>query len=310
MTLEEATSTFLWHCRYEKNLTPKTLKAYSTDLQQLQSFLRTNHSLENVTLVGKDHLRTYVKHLHSFLTERSIRRKIVSVRSLFSFLEREDVIIVSPLRKLDIRLRQPHTLPRTVPLGEITTLFRFLYSRARKPNEPPGRKLAALRDLALVEMLFATGARVAEICTLRTEDVDLLCRRVRISGKGRRERIVQLCHAETVEALEVYRDASSCASCPWFFSNRLCRRLSEDSVRDTLRRQAAAAGLRVRLTPHMIRHSVATLLHEDGADIRYIQHLLGHRTIATTQIYTQVGETSQRKMLDKHHPRRLVQSDS
>jgi integrase/recombinase XerD len=158
----------------------------------------------------------------------------------------------------------------------------------------------------VLEALFATGARVAEVCGLAADDVDLARGKIRIVGKGNRERIVQLCHPQAIAALREYHRLNRGAAAASFFSNRTGSRLSEQSVRTLLRRHAAAAGLRLHVTPHMLRHSVATLLHEDGADIRYIQHLLGHRSIATTQIYTEVGEASQRKMLLRHHPRKQV----
>jgi integrase/recombinase XerD len=182
-----------------------------------------------------------------------------------------------------------------------------VYAARDAALEGTPERAALVRDLAVLEALFATGARVAEVCGLTTDDVDLARGRIRILGKGSRERLVQLCHPEAIAALKEYREHAQSTDSPWFFANRFGRRLSEQSVRAILRRHTTAAGLALHVTPHMFRHSVATLLHEDGADIRYIQHLLGHRSIATTQIYTEVGEASQRRMLVQHHPRRHVQ---
>jgi len=307
MTLAEAISQFLFHCQYEKNLNQKTLKAYGTDLRQLREFLAHEGAVDAVTLIDKTHLRGYIRHLHALLAERSLKRKVATMKSLFHFLEREDVIPVSPFRKMDVRIREARRLPRTVPIDQITRLFRHVYaSRDAAPEGTPTRA-ALVRDLAVLEALFATGARVAEVCSLLADDVDLSRGRIRILGKGARERIVQLCHPETLSALQGYRSEIEHLRSPWFFSTRSGARLSEQSVRAILRRHKEGAGLTLHVTPHMFRHSVATLLHEDGADIRYIQHLLGHRSIATTQIYTEVGETSQRDMLLRHHPRRHVQ---
>lgn len=304
MTLAAAISDFLLHCRHEKNLSTKTLKAYATDLRQLSEFLTCTCDVEAVASIGKAELRGYVHHLHTFLAPKSLLRKIATMKSLFHFLEREDVIPVSPFRKMEVRIREPRRLPRTVPLDQITQLFSYVYAASAAASEGTAQREALLRDLAVLETLFATGIRVAELCSLTRQDVDLGRDRIRVNGKGARERIVQLCHPETVEALREYRYQSRHHNSGWFFCNRLGGRLSEQSVRMMLRRHTKASGLHLHITPHMFRHSVATLLHENGADIRYIQHLLGHRSLATTQIYTEVGETSQRQMLVRHHPRK------
>jgi integrase/recombinase XerD len=308
MTLAEAIAQFLFHCQYEKNLSGKTLKAYATDLRQMDEFLAAGRETDRVAEIGKAELRGYIRHLHAGLAERSVKRKVATTKSLFHFLEREDAIPVSPFRKMDVRIREAKRLPRTVPIDQITRLFQHLYAvrHAAVPGTP--RRDTVVRDLAVLEALFATGARVAEVCTLAPEDVDLTRGRIRILGKGARERVVQLCHPQAVAALREYRRQTRTLHAPWFFCNRNGQRLTEQSVRTILRRRAAAAGLRLHVTPHMLRHSVATLLHEDGVDIRYIQHLLGHRSIATTQIYTEVGEASQRDMLLRHHPRRYVRT--
>lgn len=307
MTLAGAISQFLLHCRHEKNLNSKTLKAYATDLRQMHEFLDRGRDLGTVALIGKAEIRGYIRHLHASLAPRSLKRKVATMKSLFRFLEREDVIPVSPFRKMDVRIREPRRLPRTVPLDQITRLFQHVYAGCASAPEGTRRRETLVRDLAVLETLFATGARVAEVCSLTPEDVDLSRGRVRILGKGARERIVQLCHPQAIAALREYRNQRRESDSPWFFSNRLGRRLSEQSVRSILRRHAVAAGLGLHVTPHMLRHSVATMLHEDGVDIRYIQHLLGHRSIATTQIYTEIGEVSQRRMLLRHHPRQHVQ---
>lgn len=308
MTLAEAISQFLFHCRYEKNLNPKTLKAYATDLRQMDEFLARGGGVNAVSLVEKTELRGYIRHLHALLAARSLKRKVATMKSLFHFLEREDVIPVSPFRKMDVRIREARRLPRTVPLDQITRLFRHVNEALAAASKGSHRHETLIRDIAVLETLFATGARVAEVCGLTLEDVDLSRDRIRILGKGARERLVQLCHPQALAALREYRKQARGNGSPWFFSNRSGRRLSEQSVRTMLRRHAAAAGLHLHVTPHMLRHSVATLLHEEGVDIRYIQHLLGHRSLATTQIYTEVTEGSQRRMLSRHHPRRRVRA--
>jgi integrase/recombinase XerD len=307
MTLADAISQFLFHCRYEKNLNPKTLKAYATDLRQMAEFIGRESPPPAIDGIDRAVLREYIRQLHATFAERSLKRKVATMKSLFHFLEREDAIPVSPFRKMDVRIREARRLPRTVPIDQITLLFKHVYAARDATEQGTPRWTGLVRDLAVIETLFATGARIGEVCGLTVGDVDLARGRVRILGKGSRERIVQICHPQAVAILGLYRSLTEPAGSGWFFSNRFGRRLSEQSVRTALRRHAAAAGLGLHVTPHMFRHSVATLLHEDGVDIRYIQQLLGHRSIATTQIYTEVGETSQRSMLVRHHPRRHVE---
>jgi integrase/recombinase XerD len=306
MELQEAVSQFLFHCRYEKNLSPKTLKAYSIDLRQFTEYLAGHLEIATLPAVDKTALRAYIKSLFGPLKEKSVKRKVATLKALFHFLEREDAIVVNPFRKMEVRIKETRRLPRTIPLADLKRLFKHLY---RLKQDHPDRNSyaykALVRDIAVLEILFATGARVAEVCNLRDEDVDLKKGRVKILGKGGRERMLQLCDEEVLAATKDHRALweEKVEGNGYFFHNRLGGRLSEQSVRVGLRRHAQGAGVGGRVTPHMLRHSVATLLLEEGVDIRHIQSLLGHTSIATTQIYTQVREAFQRQVLTRKHPR-------
>lgn len=305
MTLQEAVSQFLFHCRYEKNLSAKTLKAYSIDLRQFMEHLAERLEITGLAEVDKTALRAYIKNLFGPLKEKSVKRKVATLKALFHFLEREDAIAVNPFRKMDVRIKETRRLPRTIPLADLKRLFQHLYRLKRGHPDPESYAYRALvRDIAVLETLFATGARVAEVCNLRDEDVDLRRGRVRILGKGGRERILQLCDEETLASIRDYRSlwAEEMESNGYFFHNRRSGRLSEQSVRAMLRRWSPELGQRI--TPHMLRHSVATLLLEEGVDIRYIQTILGHSSILTTQIYTQVPHGQQQRVLAAKHPRR------
>ncbi len=309
MTLKEAIEQFLFHCRYEKNLSPKTLKAYSIDLRQVSDFLAANLPTTDLEAIDKTALRLYIKTLFTGLAEKSVKRKVASLKALFHFLEREDLIAVNPFRKMDVRIKETKRLPRGLSLPDLKRLFHHLYQAKNTASGPSALLYRTLvRDIAVVETLFATGARVAEVCQLKVEDVDLFQGRIRILGKGSRERLLQLPNHDTLAALLSYRalwlDATP--SHPFFFHNRLGGRLSEQSVRSMLSHHATQAGLRLHLTPHMLRHSVATLLLEQGVDIRYIQHFLGHSSITTTQIYTALHEHSHITILALKHPRHLL----
>ena len=309
MILKEAIEQFLFHCRYEKNLSPKTLKAYSIDLRQVTDFLTANLPATHLEAIDKTALRLYIKTLFTGLAEKTVKRKVASLKALFHFLEREDLIAVNPFRKMDVRIKETKRLPRSLSLEDLKRLFCHLYQAKRTGlghHTFPYRAL--VRDIAVVETLFATGARVAEICHLRLEDVDLIQGRIRVLGKGARERLLQLPDQGTLAALLDYQALWLDVTPPntFFFHNRLGRRLSEQSVRSMLRRHASQAGLPLRLTPHMLRHSVATLLLEQGVDIRHIQHFLGHSSIVTTQIYTAIHDKRHSRILASKHPRLLL----
>jgi integrase/recombinase XerD len=309
MTLQDAIAQFLFHCQYEKNLSPKTLKAYSIDLRQFRTHLETELGLTRLEEIDKTALRSYIKSLFGPLAEKSVKRKVATLKALFHHLEREDDVAVNPFRKLDVRIKEKKRLPRTIPLADLERLFRYLYKRKEElPDRDSQRYRSLVRDIAVLEFLFATGARVAEVCNLGTADVDLRRGQARILGKGGRERILPFWHEEVTKVLREYFSLSREPEDGngHFFRSRRGNRLSEQSVRSALRKHADQAGLRLTLTPHMIRHSLATLLLEEGVDIRYIQHLLGHSSIATTQIYTEVRDGGQRRVLAGKHPRRKL----
>jgi len=309
MELQEAVSQFLFHCRYEKNLSPKTLKAYSIDLRQFREYLATNLEITTLPATDKTALRAYIKSLFGPLKEKSVKRKVATLKALFHFLEREDAIVVNPFRKMEVRIKETRRLPRTIPLHDLKRLFKYLYRlKQDHPDSNSYAYKALVRDIAVLETLFATGARVAEVCHLKDEDVDLRRGRVKILGKGGRERILQLCDEEVLAAVKAYRAlwAEEVADNGYFFHNRLGGRLSEQSVRIGLRRYASGAGVEGRLTPHMLRHSLATLLLEAGLDIRYIQTVLGHSSITTTQIYAEVKDAVRSRLLAMKHPRRRL----
>jgi integrase/recombinase XerD len=308
MTVAEAIESFLFHCRYERNLGPRTLNAYKIDLAQF-AIQMDSSGVADVFAIGKREIRSFIQILYGHLAIKSVKRKIATVKSLFSYLEREDLLHNNPFRRMDVRVKEPKLLPRCIPIGGLHRLFSFLYAEKEELHLKMVRPSAysrVLREIAVLEMLFATGARVSEVCSLRAEDVDLNDCSVRIRGKGARERRVYLTNAETIRALHDYsaERGTMSAECP-FFATRSGRRYSEQSVRSFLRKYGALAGLE-RITPHMIRHSVATLLLEEGVDIRYIQRLLGHSTIATTQLYTHVSDEQQRLVMKRSHPRNRI----
>jgi len=287
MDLRTASDAFLRHCRNGRNLSPNTLKAYAQDLAELMRYLALPQSMAPTTPEG---LTSYAEWLSAkrCLAPATVKRRLACLRALFHWAERQGQIAASPFRTAEICIRLPKRLPRCLTAGELRILF-----RSRK-SAPPAIALAIL-------LLFTTGMRVAELCSLRISDIDLDRRTLRIRGKGDRERQVFLVSSEVVAELKGYlRDRHRKGMPP---EARLLSPTGEvpttDRIRRGLRKIADAAGLTRRITPHMLRHSAATSLLDAGIDIRFVQRLLGHRSISTTEIYTHVSDERLKQAVSK-----------
>ena len=160
----------------------------------------------------------------------------------------------------------------------------------------------------MLELLFASGVRISELCNLKLNDVDTKSGIIRVNGKGSRERCIQITNLSVIKALENYQKvfSSEINNAEYYFINSRTNRLSEQSVRLMINKYASAINSEIHITPHMFRHTLATLLLEEDVDIRYIQELLGHSSITTTQIYTHVSLSAQKKILSQKHPRNKI----
>ncbi|MES0491421.1 MAG: tyrosine-type recombinase/integrase [Leptospirales bacterium] len=306
-TIDEAIKNFLFHCEFEKNLSPKTIKAYKIDLSQFSLYITKNHSNTlNIEDVDKDIIRYYVKNLFLSYKERSIRRKVNVIKAFFNFLERDEAVEKNPFRKLQIRIKQTKSLPKIIDLSIIESLLKYMYGeKTRLASHGAYSRFSLLRDVCIVELLFMTGARVSEIASLKTENISFKDSVIKIMGKGKRERMAHMFSAQLQAMVKEYDTMKNTLfpEQPHYFINRLGGRISEQSVRFMLRKYFRKAGINLHITPHMFRHTFATSLLEQGVDIRHIQELLGHSSILTTQIYTHVATASQCKILAAKHPR-------
>lgn len=306
-TLQVAIHDLLLHCRFEKSLSPKTLKAYQTDLVQFESFLTSNNYETDIEKISKNELRQYLISL-SALKGKSVKRKVASLKVLFNYLEYEDRLLINPLRKMRILIKDSRKLPVVMDVKEILRIFKAAYhTRARFSDTMSYTYLEALRNIVIIELLFSTGARVSEIADLKEASVNLNTGSIIIKGKGNKERIIQVCNSEAIAILKEYHKAFKPKmehAGGHFLINRFNKKLSDQSIRNIVKKLARQAGLVKRVTPHLFRHSFATLLLEKDVDIKYIQALLGHSSIMTTQIYTHVNRVKQRQILKSKHPRR------
>ncbi len=198
-------------------------------------------------------------------------------------------------------------LPKTIELREIKKFLKGLYKIKEnyQKNDTYGYK-ALVRDIVVIEMLFSTGMRVSELANLLKTSINIQSGTIKLNGKGSKERIIQICDNEIKKALKEYTIlfADELSESKYFLINRFGNNFSDQSIRHMISKYQKVFGIQKHLTPHMFRHSFATLLLEEGVDIRYIQNMLGHASISTTQIYTQVNMKHQKKLLNTKHPRR------
>ncbi|MEY2484227.1 MAG: integrase/recombinase XerD [Verrucomicrobiota bacterium] len=305
-TLPSSIEIFLNHCEFERNFSFHTVKAYRLDLAQFRRFACEHCPSDDATHVDRSHIREYARSLHHY-KPRTQRRKLAALKSLFGFLEREGLLESNPARNLRFEIRIGRILPRTVSLSVLQTFFRQVYANRASLAEQTEACRRAIRDVALFELMFSTGMRVSEISNLLVTTVDLDRGAVLVRGKGNKERLIPICDNEVHSALTTYAgiEGTRREADVFFFTNLFGRRLSEQSIRMALKRHAKAAGIE-KITPHMFRHTVATMLLEQGVDLRFIQTFLGHSSIVTTTIYAHVSDKSQRDVLGHRHPRRLL----
>lgn len=306
-SLKMAVRELLTHCTCEKNLSIKTIKAYQTDLLQLESFLSRNNYGTNVTEITRNELREFLISL-SALKSKSVKRKVASIKLLFNFLEFEDKVLQNPLRKMRIKIKEDTKLPKVMDIKEITGIFKAVYKCEYKNLQSCSYScFESMRNIVVIELLFATGARVSEISGFMEQNINFDSGNITIKGKGNKERIIQICNKETISILKSYLKRYReriLLSGGYFLVNRYCKQLSDQSIRNLVINLASKAGITRGITPHIFRHSFATLLLERDVNIKYIQSLLGHSSIVTTQIYTHVNNEKQKQILRTKHPRK------
>lgn len=298
-TLRSYISEYIEYCEYRKRLDSKTLKAYKIDLKQFEIFC-TDLS----DCFAKNVVDDFITNLHKQYMPKTVKRKIASLKAFFHHMEYKELLNENPFTKLEIRFREAKLLPKTIPFHSIQTFLSTLYAQ-KELAESEYQLRCCIRDIAVIELLFATGMRISELCSLKPSDIDFESSNILIYGKGAKERIIQLGNQEVIAALVLYQETfkKDIEVCGYFFVNRLQHKLSEQSVRFMINHYAELAGISQHITPHMFRHSFATLLLEQDVDIRYIQRMLGHSSISTTEIYTHVSSTKQKDILTNKHPR-------
>lgn len=307
---------YIKYCEQRKRLDSKTLKAYRIDLIQYENYCshlselssKENSGFDLMEIFSKNSLDYFITYLHNQYKAKTVKRKIASLKAFFHYLEYREILDTNPFSKLEIRFREAKLLPKTIPFHTIQLFLSTLYAQ-KKQAESDYQHRCCIRDIAVIELLFATGIRISELCSLKPSDFDFEGNTVLIYGKGAKERILQIGNQEVLSALLLYQTTfqKEIDVCGYFFVNRLGHKLSDQSVRFMINRYAELAGISQHITPHMFRHSFATLLLEQDVDIRYIQRMLGHSSISTTEIYTHVSSRKQKDILVNKHPRNWME---
>jgi integrase/recombinase XerD len=294
--MEGVVNAFLNYVRVEKGLAHNTVMAYGRDLRKFETFIK-EHGPGDVTQVTRDNLVDFLTSLYrAGLDSRSVARHLVTIRNFLKFCLAEGFIPEDPSVYVEapkFRMR----LPAHLNVEEVNRLL----------EQPDVTNPVGMRDRAMIELLYSAGLRVSELVNLRLSDLQMETGCVRCIGKGNKERLVPMGRT-AVTAVKAYLNGSRQAlagknASPYLFLNRFGARIGRIGFWKKLSDYGRQAGLRLKLKPHMLRHSFATHLLERGADLRSVQLMLGHADISTTQIYTHVAKDRLKEVYKAHHPR-------
>lgn len=302
MHISTACKKYLEYCQSVKHLSSHTVRAYQIDLAEFKNFTGKNMLTADC---DKYCLRSYLSFLYEKrrLKASSIKRRIACLKALFHWLEEEEIVDLNPFHRFKTRIKIPARLPRTLNRDVIKKLLLHVEKNlGREPHQAiaeidlrslsnPTRFNQLTLFLAL-ELLLCTGVRVGELVNIKLNDLNLAEGVIDIYGKGDRQRRVFLPDQEMHSLLQLYLEARQTKplKTEFLIINSRGNSVSTDYIRNLIHQATQASGINVRVTPHMFRHSTATYLLEAGVDIRYVQRLLGHQCISTTQIYTQVTD--------------------
>ncbi|MDY6853254.1 MAG: tyrosine recombinase XerC [Thermodesulfobacteriota bacterium] len=303
--IEDLVERFSSYLRIEKNVSDHTFRNYMSDLRQFLDFLKIQKLCSSddlkvdITKIDYIIIRAYLKELYMKNKKTSIGRKLASLRSFFQYMVREEGLSINPVDMITTP-KQGRFIPTFLPVDEI---FRLV-------EKPTNSTVLGRRDRAILEVLYSCGIRVSELVGLNLDDIDFNLGIIKVRGKGRKERIVPI-GKKAVEALDYYlkgsKDLRKKATCNGFespvFLNSRGGRLTTRSIARIVKKYNLECGIVRDISPHSIRHSFATHLLDAGADLRSIQELLGHKSLATTQKYTHISIDKLMEIYDKAHPR-------
>lgn len=289
MIIEQHVERYLQYLQVVKNASDHTVRNYGNDLKAFLIFLDTKKALSDVT---KGVLREFLSGLsEQKLARRSIVRRLSAIRSFFSYLQKEQLIQVNPMSEIE-----SPKLERKIPISLTYEQVQNLFS------QPDTSDFMGLRDRSILELFYSSGLRVSELVALSRVDFDFEKLEMRLQGKGRKVRVVPITKnaADWVQRYIAHPNHKSKTDA--IFLNRFSGRLTTRSVDRLFEKYLKASGLAAHITPHIIRHTIATHWLENGMDLKTIQLILGHNSLATTTIYTHVSTTLKKKAYNESHP--------
>jgi integrase/recombinase XerD len=291
----EIITAFFYYLKLERGLSENTIKSYSADISQFNSYL--NSITVDLFKVNSLIVENYIKQLHNNKqSSKSISRKISSLKQLFLYLLKNKHISASPLNEIHLPKIQ-HSIPKPLTEEHVELLL----------NAPDESTTIGFRDKTMIELMYATGVRVSELVDLRIPQVNLNQGVIRVTGKGEKDRLIPLGeyasdylkrYLLSVRSL-LLKDKSS----PFVFLSNRSKNMTRQTFWYSIKKYAKKCSIYPEPSPHQLRHSFATHLLNNGADLRVVQMLLGHSNISTTQIYTLVAKHQLKKIHKKHHPR-------
>ena len=292
---DELAADFLQFMEVERNASPRTLENYRHALDSFRAKHRGFTSWDALT--ADDFRRRLFEQMKADTARATIRLHFAALRSFFKFLTRRQGWTKNPL--LEVQLpKQEKKLPVTLTVAQVEAMLDL---PLKTPKEKQAPVWAPERDAAILEMFYSTGVRISELAGMNVDDVDVYTESVRVIGKGRKERLCPVgSHALT--ALQRYRSKAGVHDGP-LFRSKVNRRMTTQAIADIVKKYCRLSGLPVNVTPHKFRHSFATHLLNNGADLRSVQELLGHASLSTTQIYTHVTTERMKEVYDEAHPR-------
>lgn len=312
MNVQEAIQNFLRHGESVRNLSDRTLRAYQSDLSQFHQHVNEQ---DMVDITSTD-LEGYVAKLGTGpYRDTSIRRKIAALKVFFRYLEDTGVVIESPARKLKVKQPLEARVPNVLSLKEIKSLLlapkRQIEELAEARDRSPGgrnRYFCAVRDNVIIELLFSTGIRIGELVALNIGDVSVEEKQLRITGRGTRGRQIDLSSQVVLDALRDYlrlRDERA-PETEALFVGRSGTRLTIYSIENIFKKYVRSAEIKRHVTPHSLRHTMATMLISNGADIRAVQEILGHASILSTQVYTKLSPIKGKRPVELNQRDRIA----
>lgn len=287
-------SDFINNLQATKNLSDKTLKAYSSDLNQFFKYEQN---------VLQPNICEFISYLNIKLKlkDTSIRRKIITLKNFYNYLIDCELIVNSPFKKLKFKFRQERKLPKTLAITDISKILKCF--NIESTSLTAFAQKGFMRDAALIDILISTGIRIGEAAAIQLNDIIISEHTILIHGKGRKQRLIYISSSITWERIKTLVKVRRQCDCPYLFVNRYGKPLSIHGIEDIYKKYLKKAQITTKSTPHYLRHTFATNLLANGADLRSVQEILGHASVATTQIYTEVTTARKRQVLKRFNYR-------